>query len=183
MRVANALAALLISVVLSVPAYAYEFHLLNGMVINGELASFKDGNFHINTDFGSVDINSSKLDYIIVNEADGHARAGAAAGPGMEVGGGQKGAEPVLMPAEPEKPAEQQPVEEPAVQPDVEPAEPPQPSEAQPEVEPAEPPQQPDAQPEAVPDGTPQPPAPLEGYSIPPADGDTAPGQFRGNGK
>lgn len=51
-------------------ASAYEFHLLNGMVMKGALGSYSDGVFHVSTDFGSVAIEADKLDYIIVEECD-----------------------------------------------------------------------------------------------------------------
>lgn len=51
-------------------AYAYEFKLLTGMSMKGELVMFKDGVFHVKTDFGTVSIDADKLDYIIVEEGD-----------------------------------------------------------------------------------------------------------------
>jgi hypothetical protein len=80
---------------------AYEFHLLNGMVIKGALKSFKDGRFFVKTEFGSVEIEAGKLDYIIVEETDGQAGGDGSesgTGPGMEVeGSGREKAAPAPL--------------------------------------------------------------------------------------
>jgi len=91
---------------------AYEFHLLNGMVIKGALTAFKDSKFYASTDFGSVVIDADKLDYIIVNEGDGHPAAqGAGPGvslveptPGQDVQAAVALPEPVKVQPEPSQP-------------------------------------------------------------------------------
>jgi len=100
MRFKTVLAVLAMSLLFSGIAYAYEFHLLSGMVIKGDLVSFGEGRFNVNTDFGSVNIESGKLDYIIINEADGKVHCEAGALPGMTVdpnsGAGAAAPEPVV---------------------------------------------------------------------------------------
>jgi len=78
-------------------AYAYDFHLLNGMVIKGELKGFRDGVFEVAVDFGSVMIEASKLDYIVVAQGDGHAQTEGAPGVSVESKAldGLSGPEPV----------------------------------------------------------------------------------------
>lgn len=68
---------------LAAPGLCYEFHLLNGMVVKGDLTGFSDGAFLVRTDVGSMRLEVGRLDYIIVEESDG-TLAGAAA-PGMPV--------------------------------------------------------------------------------------------------
>ncbi len=93
-------------------AHAYEFHLLNGMVIKGDLRGFKDGLFTVAADFGTVIIEADKLDYIIINEGDGKAKGEnapgvAVDGPGNEFQGGP---EPVAPDAAPTAPAPPRPL-------------------------------------------------------------------------
>jgi len=51
-------------------ASAFEFHLLNGMALKGELTAFYQGAFHVDSEIGPVVIGADKLDYIIVEESD-----------------------------------------------------------------------------------------------------------------
>lgn len=51
-------------------ASAYEFHLLNGMVLKGELTAFCQGAFHVDSEIGPVVIGADRLDYIIVEKSD-----------------------------------------------------------------------------------------------------------------
>lgn len=85
---------------MSSDASAYEFHLLNGMVMKGALSSFSDGVFHVDTDFGSVAVDADKLDYIIVEECDPGPKARKGECEQLGVGlapaaGGASGAAPV----------------------------------------------------------------------------------------
>jgi len=63
-------AALLVILSYAATAHAYEFHLLGGMVIKGDLKSFSSGVFYVDTEFGETAINAANLDYIIVEPND-----------------------------------------------------------------------------------------------------------------
>ncbi len=94
---------------------AYEFHLLNGMVIKGDLKEFKDCRFGLTTDFGSVVIDAGKIDYIVVDKADGSAHPECKT-PGVSVdgAGGEGRVGPEAVPSPPEAP---QPLESVSVPP------------------------------------------------------------------
>jgi len=51
-------------------AHSYEFHMLGGMVVKGDLTEFRGGVFYIETQFGDMTINAANLDYIIVEPED-----------------------------------------------------------------------------------------------------------------
>jgi len=81
LKTASALAAAFLSVLfLAVPAFAYEFHLLGGMVIKGNLKGFSDGVFYVQTEFGETAVNAANLDYIIVEPTDEAGPRGAQEG-------------------------------------------------------------------------------------------------------
>ncbi|MBI5694378.1 MAG: hypothetical protein HZC51_01380 [Nitrospirae bacterium] len=83
----NIILLALTALVIAVPAYCYELHLLNGMVVKGELTGFSDGRFFVKSDVGQMAIEAARLDYIIVEESDG--KAAPADVPGYPLGPGE----------------------------------------------------------------------------------------------
>ncbi len=103
-------------------ADAYEFRLLNGMKVNGGLKSFKDGQFFVDTDFGSVTIDADKLDYIIVEETDAGPSKSGAGVLGIGLGQEERGPEKVEYLAQGDTATPKAPRPEPLVANSVRPA-------------------------------------------------------------
>ncbi|HEX9859848.1 MAG TPA: hypothetical protein VGB23_01500 [Nitrospirota bacterium] len=73
-------------------AAAYEFHMLNGNIIQGDLTSFKEGVFTLETFYGIIEIETDKLDYVIIQKSDPGPAAFKAAAPvpGIKLQPGQQ---------------------------------------------------------------------------------------------